>query len=102
MGRLEFDMGLFSKSEFKSKYVTGTILGKGNYAVVRQCKCKETGERLAVKILTIDMSNVKEYTLIKKEIAILEKLKHKSIVQLKEIFEVFDKIVEEETFTEAK
>lgn len=116
-------MGLFSKSEFKSKYVTGKILGKGNYAVVRQCRCKATGENLAVKILTIDMSNVKEYNLIKKEIAILEKLKHKSIVQLKEIFEVpkshhqwrvyivmelvtggevFDKIVEEESFTEAK
>jgi len=114
-------MGLFSQNDFKSKYDVGKELGRGNFAVVKECTQKENGIKRAVKILTVQ--NDEEYGHIKAEIAILEKLKHPSIIQMVEIFEkrsnrgkprvyivmelvtggeLFDRIVEKKNFSEGE
>lgn len=111
-------MGFFKTSEFKSKYEPGEELGRGNFAVVKEATNRETKEKVAVKILTID--DPEEYGHIKKEIEILERLDDPTIIRMIEIFEkkfrgkqrvyivmelvkggeLFDKIVEQKNFSE--
>ena len=71
----------------KDTYKIETTLGKGNFATVKRCKNRETGERFAVKVmskakLTEDMRQA-----ILNEIDILKQIDHPNIVKLFDVFE---------------
>lgn len=44
------DLGL--RKDFCRVFETGRILGRGSFAVVRECTHTETGEKFAVKVMT--------------------------------------------------
>jgi len=113
-------MGFFKKSEIKKNYELGKDLGSGNFAVVKQAKNKaftpggDIPEIVAVKV--IDKAKVEDMNDITREIEIMEKISHKYIINLYEIFdepkkmnlvmelvtggELFDRIVAKEKYTE--
>lgn len=114
---------MFKKSDLRSKYELGDVIGRGNFAEVKKAVNKETGEEVAVKIVSIKDQD--DYDAIKTEIEILGKLEHPNIIRLIEIFEktgkmnktvkkvyivmelvsggeLFDKIVHKKTFHESE
>lgn len=114
---------IFKRADLKSKYEMGEIIGRGNFAEVKKARNKETGEEVAVKIVSI--KDQEDYEAIKTEIEILGKLTHPNIIKLIEIFEktgklnktvkkvyivmelvtggeLFDKIVHKKTFHESE
>lgn len=60
-------------------------LGVGLYGTVRKCKHRETGEWCAVK--SIKKNKVSEIATLKREITILQQVKHSSIIKLVDVFE---------------
>ena len=72
----------------KGNYILGETIGQGAFAKVKLAKHIFTGEKVAIKILNKEKinknSDIKKF---KKEINILQKLKHKNIIQLYEIME---------------
>jgi len=116
-------MSLFKRSDLRAKYELGDVIGRGNFAEVKKAVNKETGEEVAVKIVSIKDQD--DYDAIKQEIEILGKLEHPNIIRLIEIFEktgkmnktvkkvyivmelvtggeLFDKIVHKKTFHESE
>lgn len=108
-------MGIFSKSEVSKKYdIDKAVLGSGNFACVKKCTKKGTKDVYAVKI--IDKSKVEDMEDIKREVDIMENIKHENVIQLYEIFdepkkmnlilelvtggELFDDIVAKGSYTE--
>lgn len=113
---------IFSQSEIKQKYSIGEVLGTGNFAEVRLGTNKQTGEKVAIKVIEPKDSDDEE--IIKSEIEILGKLNHPNIIRLIEIFdrpakvmkskkmylvmelvtggELFDRIVQKKSFHESE
>jgi len=122
-------MGLFKqKPEVKKHYEIGKLLGTGNFAEVHESKLlsekrtwkKSSGEdapipsMVAIKI--IDKSKVEDMNDITREIDIMQMVDHDNIIRLFEIFdeskkmnlvmelvtggELFDRIVEKQSYTE--
>ena len=108
------------KKKKKGNYILGDTIGEGAFAKVKVAKHIYTGEKVAIKILNKekiykneDYSDIEK---IKKEIKILQRLKHKNIIQLYEIMEtnkslyivmeycegkeLFDYIVQKKNLTE--
>lgn len=101
------------------KYEIGRTLGEGTFGKVKAATDRETGEAFAIKILDKDRI-VKQNmgSQIKREISIMKLFSHPNIVQLKEVLasktklylvleivtggELFDEIVSESRFSEAK
>eukprot|EP01099_Mayorella_cantabrigiensis_P008832 TRINITY_DN872_c0_g1_i1.p1 TRINITY_DN872_c0_g1~~TRINITY_DN872_c0_g1_i1.p1 ORF type:complete len:322 (+),score=86.21 TRINITY_DN872_c0_g1_i1:63-968(+) len=99
------------------KYEVREELGRGAFSIVKLGIHKETGERVAIKV--ISKKNVgKDYEKnLKMETAILQKVHHPNIIELKELLdtkdhlylvmelvtggELFDKIVEKGSYTES-
>ena len=89
-------------------------LGTGAYGVVSKCTHKETHQERAVK--KVAKKKIKNMERFKQEITILQKLDHPNVLKLYEYFEddrnvyliteickggeLFDKIIEEEYFSE--
>lgn len=99
------------------KYEIGKTLGEGTFGKVKYAVNSETGEQVAIKILSkaqIQQQNMGAQ--IKKEITIMKKVAHQHVVELKEVLasksniflvlefiqggELFDKIVRAGRFTE--
>merc|ERR1711916_227160 len=97
------------------KYKLGKDLGSGNFAVVKLASRRDTGEKVAIKIINKALCEGKE-EMIETEVAILRKVDHPNIVGMHEEFdtpdklyqvldlvtggELFDRIVEQGQFTE--
>ena len=76
-------------SSHLDKYIIGKEIGKGAYAVVKQCINKETKEHLAMKIysnITCNSSSKTKKHIIK-EISILKELNHKNLIKLHDYFQ---------------
>jgi calcium/calmodulin-dependent protein kinase I len=68
-------------------YKLGEILGEGGYSVVKRGMSNHDRSKVAVKIvLRAGLSEEHELAL-RREVAILQKLKHKNIVEAKDFFE---------------
>lgn len=99
------------------KYEIGKTLGEGTFGKVKYAVNSETGEQVAIKILSkaqIQQQNMGSQ--IKKEITIMKKVAHRHVVELKEVLasksniflvlefiqggELFDKIVRAGRFKE--
>ena len=95
--------------------IEGTI-GKGSFATVKKAKHRATGERFAVKVLSKKKMSDEDKLSMQTEIEILKSLDHPNIVQLRDVFEderhwclvmelmqggeLFDRILEQEQFSE--
>jgi len=104
------------KRNIKEVYDFGDELGRGGFSIVKKAVRKETGEVFAVKIIEKNQSE-EELQLLQREIDIMQKLDHKNIISLEEVYdekdtiylvmelvqggELFDQIVSRGTYSEA-
>ena len=102
----------------KETYKIEATLGKGNFATVKKCKNRATGEKFAVKVMSKKAITDDERQAILNEIEILKQIDHPNIVKLIDVFEderhfclimelmeggeLFDLIVEKDHFSEAE
>ncbi|XP_016887743.1 serine/threonine-protein kinase DCLK1-like isoform X2 [Cynoglossus semilaevis] len=63
------------------RYKVGRILGNGNFAVVRQCVEKSSGQEFALKIISKEKCRGKEH-MIQSEVSLLRCIKHPNIILL--------------------
>uniref|UniRef100_A0A673AB81 Serine/threonine-protein kinase DCLK2 n=1 Tax=Sphaeramia orbicularis TaxID=375764 RepID=A0A673AB81_9TELE len=68
------------------KYKVGKVIGDGNFAVVKECVERSTGQEYALKIIDKARCCGKEH-LIENEVAVLRRVRHPSIIQLVEVDE---------------
>ncbi|CAM9434498.1 unnamed protein product, partial [Phaeothamnion confervicola] len=99
------------------KYEIGKTIGEGTFGKVKMAVNTETGEKVAIKVL--DKSIIQKQNMgaqVKREISIMKLVRHKYVVQLREVLassskiflvcelitggELFDKIVEKQKFNE--
>uniref|UniRef100_A0A8C4ZPP1 non-specific serine/threonine protein kinase n=1 Tax=Gadus morhua TaxID=8049 RepID=A0A8C4ZPP1_GADMO len=66
------------------KYCVGKVIGDGNFAVVKECVERSTGQEYALKIIDKARCSGKEH-LIENEVAVLRRVRHPSIIQLMEV-----------------
>uniref|UniRef100_A0A671TSG0 Serine/threonine-protein kinase DCLK2 n=1 Tax=Sparus aurata TaxID=8175 RepID=A0A671TSG0_SPAAU len=71
---------------FSRKYQVGKVIGDGNFAVVKECVERSTGQEYALKIIDKARCCGKEH-LIENEVAVLRRVRHPSIIQLIEVDE---------------
>ena len=65
------------------EFVLGEKLGEGNFGVVRMAINRQTGEKVAIKILEKSkLTNYKDRNSLEREINILNKIHHPNIVKL--------------------
>jgi len=71
-----------------SDYTVGREIGKGAYAVVKQCIHKPSGTKMAIKIYEkYRLLDSTRRAAVKREIEVLKKLEHKNILKLYEIID---------------
>ncbi|XP_040887563.1 serine/threonine-protein kinase DCLK2-like [Toxotes jaculatrix] len=75
-----------SSSIINEKYKVGKVIGDGNFAVVKECVERSTGQEYALKIIDKARCCGKEH-LIENEVAVLRRVRHPSIIQLIEVDE---------------
>uniref|UniRef100_A0A3B1JPQ0 Serine/threonine-protein kinase DCLK2 n=1 Tax=Astyanax mexicanus TaxID=7994 RepID=A0A3B1JPQ0_ASTMX len=68
-------------SIISDKYKVGKVIGDGNFAVVKECVERATGQEYALKIIDKAKCSGKEH-LIANEVAILRRVRHPSIIML--------------------
>ncbi|XP_036287678.1 serine/threonine-protein kinase DCLK3 [Pipistrellus kuhlii] len=84
-GRRRRPAGIISASVEK-QYEPGRAIGDGNFAVVKECRHRETGQAYAMKI--IDKAKLKgKEDMVDSEILIIQSLSHPNIVKLHEVYE---------------
>ncbi|XP_004404224.1 PREDICTED: serine/threonine-protein kinase DCLK3 [Odobenus rosmarus divergens] len=84
-GRKRRPAGLLATDVHKH-YEAGRVLGDGNFAVVKECRHRETRQAYAMKI--IDKSKLKgKEDMVDSEILIIQSLSHPNIVKLHEVYE---------------
>jgi tRNA A-37 threonylcarbamoyl transferase component Bud32 len=102
--------------KLEDKYEIGKELGRGGFSIVKKGKNKRTGDEVAIKCINKKNLKKDELQLLTREISIMQKLRHKSIIQLIDIFEtpnelflvlelvsggeLFDQIVERGNYSE--
>ena len=75
------------KNKKAGNYILEETIGKGAFAKVKLARHIQTGEKVAIKIINKEEIYNFDIKKIKKEINILQRLKHKNIIQLYEIME---------------
>ncbi|XP_061664488.1 serine/threonine-protein kinase DCLK2-like isoform X2 [Syngnathoides biaculeatus] len=75
-----------SSTLISSKYSIGKVIGDGNFAVVKECVERSTGQEFALKVIDKARCCGKEH-LIENEVAVLQRVRHPSIIQLIEVDE---------------
>nr|XP_020512543.1 serine/threonine-protein kinase DCLK2-like [Labrus bergylta] len=75
-----------SSSIINEKYEVGKVIGDGNFAVVKECVERSTGQEYALKIIDKARCCGKEH-LIENEVAVLRRVRHPSIIELIEVDE---------------
>jgi len=66
---------------FRDHFNLGDELGRGGFSIVKKGTNKATGEVFAVKIIAKNQAE-EEISLLKREIDIMNKLRHKNIIKL--------------------
>jgi len=104
------------KYSFEAKYTMGKEIGRGGFSIVYEASSKETGEKVAVKVIDKNKQDDEQIVLLQREISIMRKLDHPNIVKLYDVFdeektislvleyvrggELYDEIVKRGSFTE--
>jgi len=103
-------------ASLKSKYKMGAQVGEGAYSKVFVATSNETGQKVAVKVVNKQPDKPKQDENLRKEVEILQQLKHPNIVNCLDFFEdkkcfhvvmeflqggeVFDKLVQKQHYSE--
>ena len=69
----------------KNKYEILGIVGEGAYGIVYKCRNKDTGDLVAIKKFKETKDKIVQKTM-KRELKMLQQLKHENVVELKESF----------------
>mmetsp|Transcript_33564 Transcript_33564/g.38568 ORF Transcript_33564/g.38568 Transcript_33564/m.38568 type:complete len:127 (+) Transcript_33564:45-425(+) len=110
-------MSLYHKDEKISDfYKLEEELGAGSFAVVKKAVHKMTGQAYAVKIINRNEMEEDDEVALRTEVEILSQLEHPNVVKMVEVFdeedfmyivlelmtggELFDRIVEKESYSE--
>ncbi|XP_076986514.1 serine/threonine-protein kinase DCLK3 [Tamandua tetradactyla] len=84
-GRKPRPVGIIA-ADVKKHYEAGRVIGDGNFAVVKECRHRETRQAYAMKI--IDKAKLKgKEDMVDSEILIIQGLSHPNIVKLHEVYE---------------
>ncbi|XP_042522440.1 serine/threonine-protein kinase DCLK3 [Dipodomys spectabilis] len=84
-GRKLRPMGIIA-ANVEKYYDTGRVIGDGNFAIVKECRHRETRQAHAMKI--IDKAKLKgKEDIVDSEILIMQSLSHPNIVKLHEVYE---------------
>ncbi|BFZ08360.1 hypothetical protein BsWGS_11399 [Bradybaena similaris] len=82
------------RHNLKNRFLLIKTLGEGTYGKVKLASDKATGEHVAIKyIKKTKIEDENDLVRIRREIQILSSLRHKHIVNIREVFEKKDKIV---------
>lgn len=82
-----------TSKEVLGHYELGKSLGSGSFASVRECTDINTGQHWAIKILDKKMLVDQNMGVqVQREIAVMLKMKHRNIVEMKECFQTADKV----------
>ena len=73
-------------------YELGEILGKGSFAQVCQAKEKQSGRRVAVKIIEKKVIDGKQKEYIRIEMSVMKLVRHPNVMRLEQVFETKSKI----------
>ena len=84
--RTRFERQVSNTDAILAKYELGKVIGDGNFALVKQCKLKNTNNEYAMKIMDKAKLKGKEH-MVENEIAIMKDCNHPNIVRLIEEFE---------------
>lgn len=77
--------GFHTAEGFHDKYEIGETLGKGSFAVVKEARHRQSGERFAIKM--IDRNNPGfDGEALKKEIRIMQLINHPNCIRLHEVY----------------
>uniref|UniRef100_A0A3B3ZCS1 Protein kinase domain-containing protein n=1 Tax=Periophthalmus magnuspinnatus TaxID=409849 RepID=A0A3B3ZCS1_9GOBI len=68
-------------SDIEQCYEIGRVVGDGNFAVVRECRCRDSGQTLALKIIERSKLIGREH-MMQNELSLLGSLCHPRIVRL--------------------
>lgn len=107
-----------SGDQCKKEYTLGKTLGTGSFATVKLATHKADKSKWAVKIINRKNMEQEDADALQTEVEILQKVSHKNIIELKEVFdekdhfymvqelcaggELFDRIVEKEKYSEGE
>lgn len=105
-------------SDIRKDYKVESIVGKGSFATVRKGRSRETGERVAIKVISKRRLSDADKLNLKNEIEVMKQVDHPNIVKLYDVYEdekyfflvmelckggeLYEKIVEREQFSEAE
>lgn len=79
-------------ADIYNEYEIGEFLGSGKYGEVRKCTHKETGRKVAIKILNKQKMKMKNYDMVWNEIEVLKLCQHPNILRLYDVLENVDYI----------
>ncbi|KAM9826349.1 death-associated protein kinase 2a isoform X1 [Syngnathus typhle] len=84
-------MDIFKQKKVEDFYEIGEELGSGQFAIVKQCREKNTGQEFAAKFIkkrqSIASSRGVRLEEIQREVAILQQIQHQNIVTLHDVYE---------------
>lgn len=72
----------FFDPEFNERFCIGRVLGHGAFAAVRECECRLTGRRAAVKSYRYALQGGVLDRVVQNEIRVLRAARHQNIVEL--------------------
>ena len=75
------------KFGFESKYTMGKEIGRGGFSIVYEATSKETGKKVAVKVIDKKKQDDEQLVLLQREISIMKKHDHPNIVKLYDVFD---------------
>ncbi|XP_030586899.1 death-associated protein kinase 2 isoform X2 [Archocentrus centrarchus] len=84
-------MAVFKHENVEDFYELGEVLGSGQFAIVKRCTEKSTGNAYAAKFIKKRLSRVSRRGVkkeeIEREVGILQQLQHPNIVELHDVYE---------------
>ncbi|XP_061556835.1 death-associated protein kinase 2a isoform X2 [Phycodurus eques] len=84
-------MDIFKQQKVEDFYEIGEELGSGQFAIVKQCREKNTGQEFAAKFIkkrqSIASSRGVRLEEIQREVEILQQIQHQNIVTLHDVYE---------------
>ncbi|XP_072516507.1 death-associated protein kinase 2a [Salminus brasiliensis] len=84
-------MAVFKQEKVEDFYEVGEELGSGQFAIVKQCQEKSSGQEFAAKFIKKRQSNASRRGVlreeIEREVSILQQIRHPNIVTLHDVYE---------------
>lgn len=84
-------MTVFRQENLEEHYETGEDLGSGQFAVVKKCREKSTGQQFAAKFIKKRRTKSSRRGVsredIEREVGILKEIRHPNVITLHDVYE---------------